>query len=123
MNTTYQNIPIRISISEAGKLFGISTKTIRLAIKNGEILYIIARGRYKLNFESMLAWSQNTNRRSKSLATQGIGQYVDKWHIHTKKYSPNPALLNQLTFPNKDGDTGNQANPEDHQSSENQSDL
>ena len=81
---------IRISISEAGRLFGVSAKTIRQAIKLGQINYVVVRGRYKLNFESMLEWSQLSTRRRNILAQQGLGQYVDQWRIRNRKYSPRP---------------------------------
>ncbi len=81
---------IRISISEASHLFGLSTKTIRQAIKLGQISYVIVRGRYKLNFESALEWSQLSTRRRHLLAKDGLGQYVDQWRIRNRKYSPRP---------------------------------
>ncbi len=81
---------IRLSVNEASRLFGVSSKTIRQAIKSREITYIVVRGRYKLNFESLLAWSQISTRRRDQLAKQGFGQYVDKWKITNRKYSPNP---------------------------------
>jgi excisionase family DNA binding protein len=86
---------IRVSISEAGRLFGISTKTIRLAIKDNQIKYIIVRNRYRLNFESVLSWSQIGAKRRNKLNNTGIGQYVDKWKITNRKYSPNPRSLIQ----------------------------
>jgi len=79
---------IRISISEAARLFGVSTKTIRQAIYTDEIRYITVRGRYKLNFKSVLAWSQRSTRRRNQLTTGGIGQFVDAWKITNIKYSP-----------------------------------
>jgi len=90
---TNNNIPIRISVSEASRLFGVSTKTIRQAIKNNEIRYIVARGRYKLNFESVLKWSQKSTRRRNLLSTSGIGKYIDQWSINNKKYSPDPQIV------------------------------
>jgi excisionase family DNA binding protein len=90
---------IRISISEAGRLFGVSSKTIRQAIKNQQIKYVLVRGRYKLNFESVLKWSQSGTRRKNKLANEGLGQYVDKWKISNRKFSPNPKSIQQ----DKDG--------------------
>ena len=84
------NSIIRISISEAGRLFGVSAKTIRQAIKLGQINYVVVRGRYKLNFESVLAWSQLSTRRRNTLTKDGVGQYVDQWRIRNRKYSPRP---------------------------------
>ena len=49
---------IRVSVSEAARLFGLNPRTIRRAIAAGEITYIVVRGRYKINFESLIKWSQ-----------------------------------------------------------------
>ena len=80
--------PIRVSISEAARLFGINPRTIRRAIAANELRYIIVQGRYKINFESLVVWSQQkTHVRNKSNRA-GIGQYVDQWKIKNKLYSP-----------------------------------
>ena len=80
---------IRLSVSEAAKMFGVSTRTIRRAIQKSEITYIVVQGRYKINFESLLKWSQSSttvrNKRDKA----GIGQFVEKWRIKNTLYSPN----------------------------------
>ena len=49
---------IRVSISEAARLFGVNAQTIRRAIKNQEITYVVVAGRYKINFVSLVKWSQ-----------------------------------------------------------------
>ncbi len=84
---------IRVSVSEAAGLFGVSTKTIRRAITLGEVTYVVVRGRYKLNFESLVRWSQERATVRNKLAREGIGQFVDKWKIHNRLYSPNPKSL------------------------------
>ncbi len=84
---------IRLSISEAAKLFGIDSKTIRRAIKNQELRYVVVRGRYKLNFESLLKWSQKKPTVRNKTNNKGIGQYVDKWKISNKLFSPNPEAI------------------------------
>lgn len=82
------SIQIRVSISEAARLFGVNPRTIRRAINAGEIRYIIVQGRYKINFESLVVWSQKkTQVRNKSNKI-GIGQYVDTWKIKNALYSP-----------------------------------
>lgn len=85
---------IRLSVSEAARLFGVSSKTIRQAIKKEEIKYVVVKGRYKINFASLVQWSQNSTRRQNLLKNQGLGQYVDQWKIRNKKYSPNPQAIN-----------------------------
>lgn len=85
--------PIRLSISEAARLFGVEQKTIRRAIKANELRYIIVRGRYKINFESALKWSQIKPTIKNKTNTTGIGQYVDKWKINNKHFSPNPEQI------------------------------
>jgi excisionase family DNA binding protein len=81
---------IRLSISEAAKMMGVNQATIRRAIKNQELRYIVVQARYKINFESLVAWSQKKPAVSTKMNQRGIGQYVDKWKIKNTKYSPNP---------------------------------
>lgn len=80
--------PIRVSVSEAGRLFGVTSTTIRQALKNQELRYIVVRGRYKINFESLVSWSQKNTRRRLKLEREGVGQYVEKWKIKNKLFSP-----------------------------------
>ncbi len=91
--------PIRLSVSEAAKLFGVSPRTIRRALADGDITYIVVQGRYKLNFESLLKWSQETTTVRNKLAKSGIGQFVDRWKIKNRLYSPNPESLKTKTDP------------------------
>ena len=86
---------IRVSISEAARLFWVNTQTIRRAIKSGEITYVVVSGRYKLNFESLLRWSQRKVTVKNKSNRHGIGQYVDKWKINNTLYSPSPKSLKQ----------------------------
>jgi excisionase family DNA binding protein len=81
---------VRLSISEAAKLFGVSTRTIRRAIAEEAVTYIVVQGRYKVNFESLLRWSQETTTVRNKRDKKGIGQFVDQWKIKNKLYSPNP---------------------------------
>lgn len=84
---------IRLSVSEAARMFGVSQRTIRRAVTDGQITYVVVQGRYKLNFESLLKWSQDTttvrNKRDKA----GIGQYVNQWRIKNRLFSPNPKSI------------------------------
>lgn len=84
---------VRVSISEASRLFGVSSRTIRRAVTTGEITYVVVRGRYKLNFESLVKWSQARPKIRNKLASAGIGQFVDQWKIRNRLYSPNPKAL------------------------------
>jgi excisionase family DNA binding protein len=87
---------VRVSISEAARLFGVNAQTIRRAIKSQEITYIVVAGRYKINFESLIKWSQQKTTVKKKLNKNGIGQYVDKWKIKNTLYSPsNKNIKNQ----------------------------
>lgn len=80
---------IRVSVSEAARLFGVNQQTIRRAIAAEEITYVVVAGRYKINFASLVNWSQaKTTVRNKTNA-HGIGQYVDRWKIKNTLYSPN----------------------------------
>ncbi len=86
---------IRVSISEAARLFGINPQTIRRALKDEAITYVVVRGRYELNFESVLKWSQKSAKLKNKMAQKGIGQFVDHWKIGNKLYSPNPKSVAQ----------------------------
>ncbi len=79
---------IRVSISEAARLFGVNPQTIRRAIKDQEVTYVVVAGRYKINFESLIKWSQRKTTVKNKSNQRGIGQYVDKWKIHNTLYSP-----------------------------------
>lgn len=87
------NEVIRLSISEAARIFGINSQTLRRAIKDQEISYAVVRGRYQLNFESLLKWSQKKTTVKNKLEQKGIGQFVDRWKIKNPLYSPNPKLV------------------------------
>jgi excisionase family DNA binding protein len=84
---------VRVSISEAARLFGVSTQTIRRAIKDQEITYIVVAERYKLNFESLVKWSQERTTIKNKTDQRGIGQYVEKWKIKNTLYSPSQKLV------------------------------
>ena len=86
---------IRVSISEAARLFGVNAQTIRRAIAAQEVTYVVVAGRYKLNFESLVKWSQRHTTVKNKLAVKGIGQFVDKWKIKNPLYSPNPKSVNK----------------------------
>lgn len=84
---------IRLSISEAAKLFGTSTQTIRRAVADQLVNYVVVQNRYKISFESLVKWSQSSARIKNKSNTQGIGQFVTQWRVKNKKFSPNPAVL------------------------------
>jgi excisionase family DNA binding protein len=88
---------IRVSISEAARLFGVNAQTIRRAIKNQEITYVVVAGRYKLNFESLVKWSQAKTTVKNKANKFGIGQYVDKWRIKNTLYSPSNKVIKKPT--------------------------
>ena len=90
---------IRVSISEAARLFGVNPQTIRRAIKAGEITYVVVAGRYKINFESLVKWSQAKTTVKKKSEQRGIGQYVDKWKIKNTLYSPSPKSVKKEDEP------------------------
>ena len=86
---------IRVSVSEAARLFGVSSRTVRRAITAGEVTYVVVQGRYKISFESLVRWSQKRPKIKNKLTSQGIGQYVTHWKIRNRLYSPNPKILRE----------------------------
>jgi len=93
---------VRVSISEAGRLFGVNPQTIRRAIQAEEITYIIVAGRYKINFESLVKWSQAKTTVKNKSDQRGIGQYVDRWKIKNKLYSPSTKAMKKKVEEKKD---------------------
>lgn len=89
-NEAAEAAAVRVSISEAAKLFGVNPRTVRRAIGAGEIRYIVTRGRYQLNFESVLRWSQRHTTVRNKRDGNGIGQWVDQWKMTNPKFSPHP---------------------------------
>jgi excisionase family DNA binding protein len=86
---------IRVSISDAARLFGVNAQTIRRAVANKEVSYVVVAGRYKINFESLVRWSQQKTTVKNKTEKFGIGQYVDKWKIKNTLYSPSPKTISQ----------------------------
>ncbi len=86
---------IRLSVSEAARMFGVSQMTIRRAIKDQEITYVVVQGRYKINFESLLRWSQRTTTVRHKRDKNGIGQFVEQWKIRNRLFSPNPKSVQE----------------------------
>jgi len=86
---------IRLSVSEAARLFGVSQRTVRRAIEKQELTYVVVQGRYKINFESLLKWSQKSTTVRNKRDRQGLGQYVDRWKMKNRLYSPNPKVLDE----------------------------
>lgn len=84
---------IRVSISEAARLFGVNPQTIRRAIRDQEITYVVVGGRYKINFESLVKWSQRKITVKHKSDKNGIGQFVDKWKISNTLYSPSTKIV------------------------------
>lgn len=97
MNT----IEIPLSISECAKMFGLSDKTVRRAIKNGELPYITVKERYRILFKDMLKWSHIRPRLEHSRDQKGIGQFVARWHedeMHIKKTPDRKSVDGQRNF-------------------------
>ncbi len=85
---------VRVSVSEAARLFGVNARTIRRAIADGQLTYVVVRGRYKINFESLVRWSQERPKVRNKTEAFGIGQFVERWKIRNRLFSPNPAVVN-----------------------------
>ena len=95
-NPDKQKEMIRVSVTEAGRLFGVNPLTIRRALAAQEITYVVVGGRYKINFESLVKWSQLYTTVKNKLAKKGIGQYVERWKIRNPLYSPNPKSIAKI---------------------------
>jgi len=76
------NQDLKLSVSEASKLFAVSSKTIRRALSAGELTYIVVRGRYKISMESLIKWSETSPLLAKKRDNEGLGRYIDRWKIN-----------------------------------------
>jgi len=83
-NEKYDNneikTPIWLSVSEAAKIGGVQTKTIRRAIQFNNVKYKIIGNRYLIDFPSLIAYLHTKTKLKNKLNQFGLGQYVDKWN-------------------------------------------
>jgi len=91
---TPEESAVRVSISEAARLFGVNPRTIRRAISDGQIRYILVQGRYKLHFGSLVSWSQRMTTIKNKRDARGIGQWVEHWKVKNPKFSPRAPATN-----------------------------
>jgi len=78
LNNEIKN-PIWLSVSEAAKIGGVQTKTIRRAIQFNNVKYKIIGNRYLIDFTSLITFSHTKTKLKNKLNQLGLGQYVDKW--------------------------------------------
>jgi excisionase family DNA binding protein len=76
-----EHVDIRLSVSEAAKFFGVSTRTIRRAIAENAVDYLIVQNRYKIDLSSLLNWASRTTTVRHKLEHDGFGQFVEQWKI------------------------------------------
>lgn len=72
---------IYLSPTQVSEMFAISDRTVRRAIVDGELDYIIEQGRYRIKFEDVLKWSERKQARINKRDNDGIGRYVKEWRI------------------------------------------
>lgn len=85
-----------LSLSESAKIFGLSQRTLRRAIQNGDLAFTIVQGRYKLQFADLLQWSEQSPRTRQKRDSEGIGQYVASWKTDISN-NPVVELIGKLT--------------------------
>jgi len=78
-----RDIPISnklwLSVSQAAKLFGVEQKTIRRAIKDHQINYIVQENRYNIEMGSLLKWAHAKTKLYNKLNEYGVGKFVKEW--------------------------------------------
>lgn len=78
---------IWLSVSEAAKLGGVQTKTIRRALKieegdhkkKTELKFKIIKNRYQIEFGSLLTFVYSNKKLQNKFLDNGLGQYVGVW--------------------------------------------
>jgi hypothetical protein len=68
-----------LSVSEAAKIGGVTTKTIRRALQSNRIKYKIIKNRYLIDLASIIIFLQTKTKLKNKLNQYGIGQYIEKW--------------------------------------------
>lgn len=74
------NNAIHVSVSEAAKLGGVQSKTIRRAISSGLIEYSVVNDRYSIDLKSLIIFLTSSKKLNNKFNNNGLGQYVDKWN-------------------------------------------
>ncbi|MEI7452551.1 MAG: helix-turn-helix domain-containing protein [Candidatus Falkowbacteria bacterium] len=67
-----------LSVSEAAKIGGVQTKTIRRAIKK-DLKYLVKGNRYSINFKSLIDYLHKNTKLKNKLNEHGIGQWIEIW--------------------------------------------
>lgn len=76
------NKAIWLSVSEAAKLGGVQSKTIRRAIKSSyNLKYKIIKNRYQIDLSSLLQYLRRNTKLHNKLKKTGLGQYIEKWKV------------------------------------------
>lgn len=71
---------IWLTVSEAAKMGGVQTKTIRRAIKSKQDLrYKIVQNKYKVELRSLIIFMHSNTKLKNKLYKYGLGQYINKW--------------------------------------------
>ncbi len=71
--------PLWVSVSEAAKLAGVQTKTIRRAIEAAGVKFQVIGNRYLISFASLIVFLLSSTKLRNKFLKHGLGQYVDKW--------------------------------------------
>ncbi len=78
LNKTLKN-PLWLSVSEAAKIGGVQTKTIRRAIQAKTIKFKIVKNRYSIECDSLITYLNSKKKLKNKLNDYGLGQYVERW--------------------------------------------
>ena len=70
---------IWVSVSEAARLGGVNSRTIRRAIQEKKIVYKIVKDRYQIEIDSVFYYLHSNKKLRNKLYENGIGQYIEKW--------------------------------------------
>lgn len=71
--------PLWLSVSEAAKIGGVTTKTIRRALQLEKLKFRILHNRYQIDLKSVVNFLFSSKKLENKLKTQGLGQYINKW--------------------------------------------
>jgi hypothetical protein len=70
---------IFLSVSEASKLAGLESKTIRRAIKTRKLKYRVVNNRYAIKLPSLINFCHSSTKLRNKFYSQGMGQYLKEF--------------------------------------------
>ncbi|PLX20935.1 hypothetical protein C0584_04080 [Candidatus Parcubacteria bacterium] len=71
--------PLWVSVSEAAKIGGVQSKTIRRAIQADLVQYKVINDRYSIDLGSVIRYLYTSTKLKNKIENNGIAKYIENW--------------------------------------------